>query len=199
MLFVPMTTTDQWTAELATRWRIASGFPPEIGELLATSPSTFGAKPLLAIPEHQVRLRGGTKAAPTDLWVLARTRRGLLSIAIDGQSSFGPTVEEWQANAAPQKTDRWAALCRLLEVNTVCAPSIRYQLFHRTASALIEARRFFATGAAVIVHSLAAAPGSFADFQRFVALMGGRLTRPGELIPVPSREGIELLFGWAQT
>ena len=196
MLFVPMRTTDQWKAALATRWRSGADFPAEIAELFATSPATAGATPLLAIPEHEVPLRGGIKAAPTDLWVLARTRRGLLSIAVDGQPSFGPTVEEWQAHAGTP-SDRWAALCGLLEVNSVCAPSIRYRLFHRTASALIEARRFFAIGAAVIVHSCGTGRESFADFQQFVAMMGGRLTRPGELIPVPSREGIELLFGWA--
>jgi len=44
MLFVPMTTTDQWKTELAGRWRTSSDFPPEIAERLATSHSpTFSS------------------------------------------------------------------------------------------------------------------------------------------------------------
>jgi hypothetical protein len=132
--------------------------------------------------------------------VLARTPRGLLSIAVDAHASepFGPTVGEWLATTASGKTERWSAICRLLEVTTACEPSIRYRLIHRTASALLEARRFFAIGAAVIVHSFGATRESFADFQRFVALMGGELSFPGELVSVTPREGLELHFGWAQ-
>jgi Domain of unknown function (DUF6946) len=216
MLYVPMKTADQWKAlladperhwkegysahALATRWQQSPGFPPEIAELLASNERTSAAIPLLAIPEHQVPLRGGSKASQTDLWVLARTPRGLLSIAIEGKGSesFGPTVGEWRSNATPGKVERWSALCRLLEVTEVREPAIRYQLFHRTASALLEARRFCAIGAAVIVHSFSATRESFGDFQQFVALMGARLSRPDELVSVPPREGIELHFGWAQ-
>jgi hypothetical protein len=71
-------------------------------------------------------------------------------------------------------------------------------LFHRTACALIEARRFFATSAAVLVHSFGARRESFLECQSFVALLGGLLRRPGELARVPPREGIDLFLGWAE-
>jgi hypothetical protein len=155
---------------------------------------------LLAIPEHKVPLAGGARSSQTDLWVLARTPEGLLSIAVEGKvnESFGPTVGEWQTDSSTGKQQRWIALCGLLEIDQQCDATIRYQLFHRTASALIEAKRFFARGAVVVVHSFGESAESFGDFQRFVHLMGGRIERPGQLVSVSAREGIQLSFGWAQ-
>jgi hypothetical protein len=216
MILVPATSLDDWKKRLAspekhwkegcsahalaTRWQDARGFPPEISSLLATHDLTTDATLLLAIPEHQVPLKGGAKASQTDLWALARTTRGLLSIAVEGKvaESFGPSIGDWERDASAGKRDRWEALCSLLEVNRDCDRDIRYQLFHRTASAVLEARRFHAIGAAVIVHSFSPAQESFGDFQRFVRLMGGQAAAPGRLSSVPAREGIHLYFGWAQ-
>ena len=44
----------------------------------------------------------------------------------------------------------------MLGIDTPPAPSLRYQLFHRTAAAVIEARRFGTDAAAMVVHSLLA-------------------------------------------
>jgi hypothetical protein len=184
---------------LASRWHGLDTFPAEIATLLSQDPLTRDAALMLAIPEHQVPLVGGARASQTDLWVLARTPRGLLSIAIEGkvQESFGPTIAEWDADSSGGTQQRWTALCKLLEVDRQCDASIRYQLFHRTASALLEARRFFARAAVVIVHSFSRTRASFGDFQRFVTLMGGRVDGAGQLARVPPREGIDLFFGWA--
>lgn len=103
-------------------------------------------------------------------------------------------IGDWQADSTSGKRERWAALCGLLEIDQQCDASIRDQLFHRTASALLEARRFFARGAAVIVHSFSRSRESFGDFQRFVSLVGGRIEGPGQLVAVAPREGIELFF-----
>jgi hypothetical protein len=216
MILVPATSLDDWKRllaspdkhwkegysahALATRWQASAGFPPEISALLATNDLTSGAALLLAIPEHQVPLTGGARASQTDLWALARTTSGLLSIAVEGKvsESFGPSIGDWEQAASSGKRARWEALCSLLEVNRDCDRDVRYQLFHRTASALIEAKRFYATAAAVVVHSFSATRESFGDFQRFVRLMGGNVTAPGQMMSVPAREGIALCFGWAQ-
>ena len=188
MMLIPAKTVDDWT-----------GFPAGIASLLATNDLTRGAAPLLAIPGHQVPLAGGARASRLDLWVLARTPRGLLSVAIEqnaGQPA-GSTVGESQAET-PTGRERREALWSLLEIDRDGDPTVPDRLIHRTAGALLEARRFFAIGAAVIVHSAGAAQDSFADFQRFVTMMGGRLRRPGHLLSVKPREGIELALGWTQ-
>lgn len=214
MILVPSRGTESWrelladpekhwkrgysARELADRWD-SGGFPPEVESLLTQQESTRGATMILGIPEHRVALAGGARASQTDLWVLARTRAGLLSIAVEGKvnESFGPTVGEWQPAGSAGRSQRWAAICSLLEVDQRCDQSTRYQLFHRTASALIEARRFFARSAAVIVHSFSPTAASFQDFRQFVRLVGGDVDRPGQLVAVPPRENIALFFGWA--
>lgn len=185
---------------LATRWHGLMRFPPEISSLFFGSDATRGATLLLAIPEHHVPLAGGARASQTDLWLLARTPLGLLSVVVEGKvsESFGPSVGDCQAGETRGTRERWAALCGLLEIEPACDPSIRYQLLHRTATALLEARRFCARGAAVIVHSFSQSCEGFGDFQHFVRLMGGLIKAPGTLVAVPPREGIELFFGWAQ-
>src|SRR5688572_14865988 len=138
MILVPATSLDDWKRllacpdkhwkegysahALATRWQAAPGFPPEISALLATNDLTSGAALLLAIPEHQVPLAGGARASQTDLWALARTARGLVSIAVEGKvsESFGPSIGDWGNEASPGKRSRWEALCALLEVNRDC-------------------------------------------------------------------------------
>jgi hypothetical protein len=103
---------------LATSWEGARGFPEEISNLLGTAPALAGIQPLLAIPERKVPLPGGARASQTDVWVLARTDIGLVSIAVEGKvrESFGPTLGEWMAEASAGKATRWSALCQLVEV-----------------------------------------------------------------------------------
>ena len=197
MLLVPATNSESSSASLTTRWRDADGFPAEVARLLRSHDATASASMLLAIPGHQVRLAGGARAARTDLWVLARTPRGLLSIVVDDGSGHADEVTGREQPSAESHARTTVALRSLLEIDRDYELALGHQLFHRTACALLEARRFFATGAAVIVHSLGATRQSFVEFQDFVALMGGRLSRPGELAGVPPREGIALYFGWA--
>jgi hypothetical protein len=77
------------------------------------------------------------------IWVLARSEGKLISIAVEGKVSeaFGPTVQEWQIESSPGKASRLAYLLGLLGLPSV-PDTTRYQLLHRTASAIIEAQRF---------------------------------------------------------
>jgi hypothetical protein len=186
--------------ELATRWEGSDGFPPEIASLLDQHESTKNARMMFGIPEHKVALPGGARASQTDLWVLAETASGILSIAVEGKvnESFGPTLAEWAANSTPGRATRWNALCDVLGLGRACDQSLRYQLFHRTASALLEARRLRASSAAMLVHSFSETAQSFPDFQQFVRLIGADVSTPGQLVSVGPRQGISLYLGWAQ-
>jgi hypothetical protein len=214
MILVPATSVDAWkdrlpdpdtqwkpgesAHSLAARWHGLPGFPPEVSRLLDTLNATRDATLLLAIPEHQVPLAGGARASQTDLWLLARTSRGLMSVVVEaiGNEGFDPAVRDQKEETGPPEL--WAALCRFLEIEQSSDAPVRSRLLHRTATALLEARRFFARGAAVIIHSFSQGCEGFGDFQHFVSVMGGRLERPGQLVSVAPREGIEMFFGWAQ-
>ena len=166
-------------------------FPPEVARLLGTHDATSGAALVMTVPGHQVPLAGGAIAAPVELWTLARTRRGLLSLVFDGLRDPAPHPA---GSAEPR--DPWPALASLLEIRDPPEAPIRPAIVHRTVSALVEARRFFAVGAVFIAHA-SWSDDAFGELQRFVALLGGRLDRPGQLAAVPAREGIDLFFGWA--
>lgn len=209
-IYVPTSSAEQWAQflaepvkhwrqgfsarSLAYSWQEAGGFPAEVGSVLAAQfPS---AELLLAFPEHKVSLPGGSRSSQNDIWALARCNGQLISIAVEGKVSepFGPTVQEWQAESSPGKAERLAYLLSLLGLSSV--PDItRYQLLHRTASAIIEAQRFNAANAVMLVHSFSQSSEWFQDYAAFVSLMGGS-AKENSMVSIGSRSGISLHLAW---
>jgi hypothetical protein len=72
---------------------------------------------------------------------------------------------------------------------------IYYQLLHRTASAMIEARRFNARNAVRLVHSFSPAGSWFAEYARFLALFTVAAHKD-TLHYLNTVDGIELFAGW---
>ncbi len=159
---------------LAYCWEDADGFPTSVRSVLAQSdtPTLREAELLLGIPEHEVPLPGGERPSQNDVWVLARGAGELISIAVEGKvaESFGPTVGEWRQEASPGKRKRLAFLEQCLGLSAPVEGDVRYQLLHRTASAVIEARRFGAAHAVLLVHSFSATHEWLSDYQRFLSL-----------------------------
>ena len=211
-IYIPTSTAEQWAQflvepvkhwrkgysarTLAHSWQEAENFPTEVGAVLkATFPSP---ELLLALPEHKVPLPGGSRASQNDIWVLARSEGQLISIAVEGKVSepFGPTVQEWQGESSPGKGERLAYLLSLLGLPTV-PDTTRYQLLHRTASAIIEAQRFNAAHAVMLVHSFSQSSEWFEDYAAFVSLMGG-IAAESNMVCVGSRSGVLLHLAWVR-
>jgi len=190
---------------LAHCWQGAADFPASVRNVFdrAELPRFHGLTMLLGIPEHRVPLPGGRRASQTDLFVLAKTTTGeLISIAVEGKVAepFGPTVSEWLgADTSPSagKLERLAFLCPLLRISEEEAQPIRYQLIHRTASALIEAERFNAQIALMLVHSFSEEDVGFQDFAAFAQLLDAR-AEPNAISHVGERDGVDLYLGWAR-
>ena len=85
---------------------------------------------------------------------------------------FGPTVAEWLNDITEGKKERLAYLCSQIELKGPLPQSVRYQLLHRTASAIIEAKRFHAKHAIMMVHSFSPTAEWFDDYKRFLMLFG---------------------------
>jgi hypothetical protein len=189
---------DYSAHSLAHCWQDADGFPTTVGALFETSGTFPGAKALIVIPEHKVPLPGGSRPSQSDVWVLARWDGGLISITVEGKAAepFGPTLHEWYQSPSPGKVVRLDYLLRTLGLAGPLAGEVRYQLLHRTASALIEAERFHARRAVMLVHSFSAAAEGYDDYERFLALFGATAA-VGRLAPAGVRGGVELYFGWA--
>lgn len=212
MIYTPSNGPSDWQALLAEPekhwrrgysarstahcWEAADGFPPEIRRALTSEPTFSEIEPLVILPEHQVPLAGGSRPSQNDVWVLARLPDGLVSITVEAKASepFGPTLDEWDPESSPGKTTRLASLCEILGLDSDPPGDLRYQLLHRTASALIEAERFHASYAVMLVHAFNAPEESVADFHHFVEVLGGR---PGDdLISIGQREQVSLYLGW---
>jgi hypothetical protein len=195
--------TKQWKRGCSARtfaycWHSAIGFPSEISATLATSEALTGAQLLLAIPEHKVRLPGARRGeSQNDLWVLTKADAGLISMTIEGKVAepLGETLGEWLVNASPGKLERLAYLRKELGLADVLQPSIRYQLLHRTASAILEAKRFNACHAVMLVHTFSQTDQWFDDFATFVPLFDKR-AEVGKVVCVGERGGVALHLGW---
>lgn len=180
---------------LAYAWEAADGLPREIADLTSAA---FGPGELLfAIPEHKTALPGGRRESQSDVFALVRHQSGLATYAIEGKvdEPFGPTVAEWLVDASAGKRERLDFILDLLGIQQ-CPDIIRYQLLHRTASALVEADRFGANLAGMIVHSFSPENRWRAEFDQFVELLGVSAAE-GEALRFQVPSGKALLLGWA--
>lgn len=180
---------------LAHSWEAANGVPPEIAEVL--SPAVGTIEPLIVVPEHKTALPGGRRESQSDVFLLARHANGTVACTIEGKvdEPFGPTVGEQMCGASDGQMERMAYLCERLGLAT-CPEDIHYQLLHRTVSALIEADRFDARDAAMIVHSFSRTNRRFDAFASFVQLLGGEEPTPGHPVVI-SLLARRIILGWA--
>jgi len=185
---------------LAYSWTEAKGFPTEVQTVLNQSTATclHDLEFLLGIPEHEVPLPGGSRPSQNDVFVLARGADGLVCIAVEGKvsESFDVPVDERFAEPTPGQTTRLNFLLELLELERDEVGAIGYQLLHRTASAILEARRFGAAHAVMLVHSFSQELAHFDDYAAFASLYhqtteANRLTEAGYI------GGVTLYLGWA--
>lgn len=182
---------------LAHRWEDQDGFPSEIKEILSQHEIMAKAEPLLIFPEWKVSLPGGSRPSQNDVWILAKSGGDLISITVEGkvEEPFDKTVGEWKADASPGKETRLKYLADVLSLNDPVPDSIYYQLLHRTASAVIEAERFRASHAVMLVHSFSPTQQWFAEFSNYSSLFG--LTAEiGRLMTTKARNGLPLHLGW---
>jgi hypothetical protein len=120
-------------------------------------------------------------------------------MAVEGKvsESFGPTLGEWQDSSSEGRKERWGFLCATLAVSPDQAPDLRYQLFHRTASAVLAADRFHATHAVLLVHSFTDRRTGWPDFVSFLRIFG-RTPTPNSLEKLCVLGQVSLYAGWAE-
>lgn len=186
--------------ELARAWESAGGFPNAVRRVLDASadPALAGMQPILGLPEHRVPLAGGSRASQTDLFVLARDGEGTLTaIAVEGKVNepFGPLVSEWLVDGSEGKHNRLEQLCSVLCLDREASGGLRYQLLHRAASVLLEARRFAADRAMLLVHSFHPAGKHFSDFRAFARALGVAARRD-ETFKAPRLDAPGLVLAW---
>ena len=198
----------QWRTGFSARatahaWQEAEGFPEEITALLASAKddNLRDAELLLAIPEHKVYFPP-TRGHPSqnDVFALAKASNGqLISIAVEAKVSepFDRTVDDWFGKPTPGKEERLEFLKRKFGIDGKQIGHIRYQLMHRLASALLEAERFNAKYAVLVIHSFSQSDEWFEDYADFVSLYG-QVAVVGKLARLNVGTETRVYAGWAR-
>ena len=185
--------TGKSARTLAHCWEAQNGFPPEVAGAFAQCDEPLkNIAPILAIPEFKVSLLGGGHSSQNDIFVLARSSSGPVSIMVEGKvdESFGPTIDEWRKGASPGKVKRLRFLLRMLGLTTAQSGSVHYQLLHRATSAIITGKQYRAAAAVVLIHSFSPERAGWSDYQAFTRLFGveaeeGRVQRLNAKSKVP--------------
>jgi len=153
-----------------------------------------------------------------DLMGYARNAAGdRVIVAVEGKAreTFGLPVSSWvrgdrltpleSDRVRPSRLRRLAFLAQELGINVDSDSSLRYQLLHRTTSALIEGALHGAVAAIVVVHSFADVSidvENWNDYNTFLAKLGVGTTAKGEVTsPLLCRKysNMPLYFLWVSS
>ena len=183
----------------AAAWEAADGsLPPEVTRLLDSSreAALVDLKLVAAIPEWEVALPGGVTTSHTDVMAVCRNDHGLCILGVEAKvhEDFGPVLSAKRSESSPGQAERLKYLHSLLAVDNF-DDSIRYQLLHRTASALLTAREFHASTAVMLVHAFDTPNERRVDFEAFRKAMGACEVAP-LVYKVPSFDGPSLYLAW---
>jgi hypothetical protein len=149
--------------------------------------------------ERQTDLGTSGRPSQTDLLAIVGLNDGLAILAIEGKAgeTFGKHVHKWR-DGSNEKDERLKSLCRILGMSQDVAMPLRYQLLHRSASAILEARRYQAKIAALLVHSFGPDEKGLKDFRAFLQALGFEAPTPGVLAGPVLRDGVSLYAGWVE-
>lgn len=182
--FSAMATAQSWDA----------GFPPEVAALLGPD-----AELQIAIAEHKVPMPGGGSPSQCDVFALVHGGGLDQAVAVEAkvEEPFGPSVSDWLDAGGVNRRLRLKGICELLGLQGKVERTLSYQLFHRTAAAVIEARRFRRPVAAMIVQSFSEENRWYESFASFVDLFGVQagVDSSGD---TRLRDGMILRLGWAR-
>lgn len=187
---------DHSALELATIWIGTGDLPFSVRKVLETCDAYAACSLVEGFFEREVEL--GTRGRPsqTDLLALVQLPDGYGVIAVEGKARepFGELVSAW--NDSVGKQARLDDLCEQLGLDSSQVGHLRYQLLHRTVSALIEARRYGARQALMLVHSFDAADSSLDAYQDFADALGLQNAVPNAITSHVVRGDVTLRLGW---
>jgi len=185
---------------IASAWeKFNPNLPPEISGLFDAP-----VELLIATPEHSTPLKGVGGASRTDVFALVCKNGEKCAMVVEGKvdEPFGnQCAKEWlKGGESPEnRIKRLRHILCHLGLSYQEAKDMPYQLLHRTACAVIEAKRFNAPCAAMVVHSFSCQQNGFGDFKNLLCKMMVKSPEAGKLHEVTERNipfGVSLSLGW---
>ncbi len=216
-IFVPVDNPEAWKVfladprhwktgysakSLAYCWQETDDFPKCVKYVFQNSSIDIfkNIELLLAFPEYKVSLAGGLRSSQNDIFILAKGNGQLIAIAVEGKvaEDFGQTVAEWRLkkDGKTNKDKRLKFLLQELCLEDITG-DIRYQLIHRSASAIIEAKKFNIKNALMLVHSFSQVYEHFEDYNQFLSIFG-LIGKKDSLVGPIDINGVNLFFGWVK-
>jgi Domain of unknown function (DUF6946)/HD domain len=179
--------------ELATAWLGGDGVPPKVDSLLRTAFADYEV--VEGFFEKQTKLDDLGRPSQTDLLLLLRVPAGLAVVGVEGKAkeSFGPFVSEWTGDQR-----RLAGLCTRLGLEPESVQDLRYQLLHRTVAAVLEAQRYGADDAIMLVHSFDPEDASLGDYRAFAERLGLAGAEPDKLTNSKRLDAVTLRLAWVR-
>jgi hypothetical protein len=178
-------------------WAKENGLPRSIRSILQAHPTFRSAELIDGFLERQVDLGSAGRPSQTDLLAVIGLDKHIAIVAVEGKAGepFGDVVSKW-LDGSDTKTKRLQGLCKTLGLSVEQAKPLRYQLLHRTASAIYEAKRYRTDLAGVLVHNFAADQIGYPDFCAFVATLGVKESKAGVLCGPVTADGVSVYLGW---
>lgn len=183
---------------VAESWFRANDLPPAVRAVLDQSEEYRGAELIDAWLERCVDLGDGQRPTQTDLMAVLGIGDELAVVAVEAKvdESFGPTVAEWLVGASEAKLRRLAYLAGLFGLDPAACGPLRYQFLHRTASALLEAQRYRAKWAVMLVQSFCPKASGFEDYAAFCEAVGLGRAKVGVLSELMIAGDLPIKLGW---
>lgn len=183
---------------LAHCWEAAQGFPPEICQLL--EPTFPGIKVQKGLVEHVVPMPAQGQGSQNDLFIQAVCSDTHICVAVEGKvgEAFGETISKWHSGTV-NKEERLSEILKIIGLPRSIPDTIYYQLLHRMASPVIEAREtLHARHAVMVIHSFSQSDAHFEDFAAFLSLYGVENPQVGSLYYLKTVDNVKLYAGWAR-
>lgn len=194
--------------ELAYSWLDSEEDMPNSLQNLLNSSETFKNLTIdKAIVEKKVQFDNFGRPSHTDLMIYGNNAKGKIVIAVEGKESepFDKDVSEW-IKIKEDGSDKEERLRNLLvklglsRLDKEKIGKIKYQLLHRTISALIEGKIYGAHNVMMLVHSFLDIDEKdhFNDYLYFCSLFGivrESITR-NKILSSVTVGNINLSFGW---
>jgi hypothetical protein len=120
-----------------------------------------------------------------------------LTVECKVDESFGQIVSEWIEKEPSGKPERLDYICKKLGLKRDEVHNIRYQLLHRTVSALEMGNRLCCKNALMMVNSFDKQKAGFDDYSTFCQLLGCK-PEINKIVKTIRPLNMNLFLGWVE-
>lgn len=219
-IFIPTNDAESWKDLLADKemhwkkgfsamataysWENAGNIPSEIHNVISENSDFNDLELLLVLPEYKVDLPGGAKPSQNDVLAVFTTNKALTVMTVEGKAKedFDKTIIKWKEKTSKTGVEkRLGFILEKIGLENKEIDSLRYQLFHRLASAVIVAEKFHAKNAIMIIQSFNDnnKENHFNDYVNFIKLYEISSIEKSKLYKLTELNGITLYAAWVHS